>query len=348
MIRRICGMLAWFGCLISLGCSANSNVKVRDASLIVDEDDDEAFTPFLSEPPSPESVSPTTSLLRASRRMSPAMMSSSAPPSLMPNWLAQGRSGIARHAADALDESSWDDFSETHRSDSRLNDFQELSVRERTETLRVAAGDGKFCAAVAITPRLAVTALHCVRAFCESPGGTPRDPIGCRVRYERADGLSAAGTVVSTNDTDHIALIDLHRVQPRYGSLVCDNPRAFDPVYIVSHPDGENWKLSYGRLARDPIALEWMKGKTTRVLVAEVLTKHGSSGGGLFDVRDRLVGIQIARWAPGTTDFGKAAFVQASQVYALAGQYCTRSHSEACGGLSCQTKRDSLSDDLLR
>jgi hypothetical protein len=346
MVRRIGGMLTWFGCLLSLGCSATSNTGVRDASFIVGEED--ISTPSLLSPKRLSATSPMTRSRRAPQRLSLGLLSFDAESSLMPDWVAQGRSGIARHVAEALRESSFDDFSEPRRSDSHIDDFQELSVRERTETLRVAAGGSKFCAAVSITPRLAVTALHCVRAFCESSEAEARDPIGCRIRYERADGVTAAGTVVFTSDTDHIALIDLHRAQPRYGNLVCDNPRAFDPVYIVSHPDGENWKLSYGRLARDPIALEWMKGKTTRVLVAEVPTKHGSSGGGLFDVRDRLVGIQIARWAPGTTDFGKAAFVQANQVYALAGQYCARNHSEACSGLRCQTKQDPLGDAWLR
>jgi hypothetical protein len=259
----------------------------------------------------------------------------------MPSWLAQGRQGIARQAAEELREASLDDSSFS-RGEARVSRFQELSVRERTETLRVEAGGGKFCAAVAITSRLAATALHCVRAFCESYRVDGREPVGCKIRYERADGVTSTGTVVSTSDTDHIAIIDLLRIQPSHGALVCDNPRAFDPVYTVSHPGGENWKLSYGRLARDPIALEWMKGKMTRVLVAEVSTKHGSSGGGLFDVRDRLVGIQIARWAPGTTDFGKAAFIQANQVYALAGKYCDLNPSEACRGLQCQSRREPL------
>ncbi|MGE5789067.1 MAG: S1 family peptidase [Myxococcales bacterium] len=206
----------------------------------------------------------------------------------------------------------------------------------RQETLRVMGESGAFCAAVSIASRLAVTALHCVRALCDAQHPLGASPLqGCHIRYTSSLGEDADATVVASSEIDLVALLDLHSSQPKYGALSCDDPRAQDPVYTVSHPGGEHWKLAYGRLSRDPIPLDWVQGGSTRVLVAEIPTKRGSSGGGLFDVRDNVVGIQIARFSPWTTDFGKAAFVQADRVFKMAGQYCMKMGGSACVGLRC-------------
>jgi hypothetical protein len=215
-----------------------------------------------------------------------------------------------------------------------------VDVSRRNETLRVTNTAGDICAAVSISPQLAVTALHCARALCESPS-FPRDgsPVGCKIDYELPNGTLGMATVVSTSESDLLALLELQQPLPKYGALYCDNPRATDRVYTVSHPGGENWFVSYGRLAKDPIALEWITGEATRVLVAEIPTKRGSSGGGLFDIQDRLVGVQIARWSPWTTDFGKAAFIQSSRIFNLAGRYCISQGSKSCVGLRCISGR---------
>ena len=215
-----------------------------------------------------------------------------------------------------------------------------IDVSRRNETLRVTNTSGDICAAVSISPQLAVTALHCARALCESPS-FPRDgsPVGCKIDYELPNGTLGMASVVSTSESDLLALLDLQQPLQKFGALYCDNPRATDRVYTVSHPGGENWFVSYGRLARDPIALEWITGETTRVLVAEIPTKRGSSGGGLFDIQDRLVGVQIARWSPWTTDFGKAAFIQSSRIFNLAGRYCINQGSKSCVGLRCISGR---------
>jgi hypothetical protein len=207
---------------------------------------------------------------------------------------------------------------------------------DRVETLRVTGTSGELCAAVSIASQLAVTALHCARTLCDAPTTpTANSLLGCEINYESPNGTDGHATVVATSENDLLALLDLHRPQPKYGALCCDDPRADDRVYTVSHPGGENWLLSFGWLTRDPIALEWVEGQATRVLVAEIPTKPGSSGGGLFDVQDRLVGIQIARWSPWTTDFGKAAFIQSSRIFDMAGRYCMQRGSNACLGLRC-------------
>lgn len=214
----------------------------------------------------------------------------------------------------------------------------------RSETLQMTDAVGGYCAAVSIASRLAVTALHCVRALCDSgrdPNAAAPSLLGCHVAYGLSNGERSFATVVASSESDLIALLDLNRTQEKYGSLCCDDPRAHDPVYTVSHPGGEPWKVTYGRLSRDPIALEWFGGSSTRVLVAEISTKRGSSGGGLFDIEDNLVGVQVARWSPWSNDFGKAAFIQASRVFSLAGQYCMQAGATACVGLRCiSTKYD--------
>ena len=214
--------------------------------------------------------------------------------------------------------------------------FRNVEVSDRGETLRVTGPSGDFCAAVSIAPQLAVTALHCVRTLCEpafAPVGTSL--LGCQIAFELPSGPLGDATVVSTSENDLLALLDLHRPLPKSGALFCDNPHAKDRVYTVSHPAGHNWMVSYGWLTRDPILLEWVEGEATRVLVAEIPTKPGSSGGGLFDDQDRVVGVQIARWSPWTTDFGKAAFIQSSRVFNMAGSYCMKHGSSACVGLRC-------------
>lgn len=210
------------------------------------------------------------------------------------------------------------------------------SPSDRVETLRVTNAYGDFCAAITIAPKLAVTALHCVHTLCESGRVEASSSlVGCQINYEVPNGLSGDATVVSTSENDLLALLALQRPLSKHGALRCDDPRAEDRVYTVSHPNGENWLLSYGRLTRDPIPLEWVEGEATRVLVAEIPTQYGSSGGGLFDVGDQVVGVQIARWSPWSTDYGKAAFIQATRIFSMAGRYCMKRGSAACVGLRC-------------
>ncbi|HEY5960993.1 MAG TPA: serine protease [Polyangiaceae bacterium] len=211
--------------------------------------------------------------------------------------------------------------------------------RERDETLKVRGASGEICAAVSITSRLAVTALHCAKNLCESMASLNAPDLNdCAVRYEIPNGTTGQAKVVATSENDLLALLELSEPLPKHGALRCDDPRADDRVYTVSHPNGAKWQLSYGRLTRGPIPLEWTEGEPTRVLVAEIATNHGSSGGGLFDVEDQLVGVQIARWSRWTTDYGKAAFIQATRIFTLAGRYCMRKGSSACVGLSCASK----------
>lgn len=186
-----------------------------------------------------------------------------------------------------------------------------------------------------------MTALHCARALCESSLRVSTDQpttVGCQVPYRLPGGEHSTATVVAISESDLIALLDLKVPQQRYGALCCDDPRARDPVYTMGDQASD---LTYGRLTREPIELHWADGSATRVLVAEISTKLGSSGGGLFDVEDNLVGIQIARWSPWSDDFGKAAFIQASRIFSLAGQYCMQDGATACVGLRCvSTKYD--------
>jgi hypothetical protein len=210
--------------------------------------------------------------------------------------------------------------------------FEQEAKNDRLETLRITDEYGDVCAAVSISSQLAVTALHCISNTC-----TKGPLIGCKALYSNPGGAKGEATVVATSENDLLALLDLHQVQPKYGSICCDNPRAEDRVYTVSHPGGVGWIQAYGWMTRDPIPLEWVKGQATAVLVAEIPTKPGSSGGGLFDDQDRLVGVQIARWSPWTKDSGKAAFIQSNRIFNLAGRYCMQKGSAACIGLKCSS-----------
>jgi S1-C subfamily serine protease len=213
------------------------------------------------------------------------------------------------------------------------------AIRERNETLRVSSPSGEICAAVSVTSRLAVTALHCARSLCESTQTLAPPALNqCTIRYEIPSGMQGAAKVVATSENDLLALLELSQPLPKYGGLRCDDPRTNDRVYTVSHPGGVTWQLAYGRLTQGPIPLEWVDGEATRVLVAEIDTNYGSSGGGLFDVQDQVVGIQIARWSQWTTDYGKAAFIQATRVFAFVGRYCLARGSSACVGLRCASK----------
>lgn len=213
-----------------------------------------------------------------------------------------------------------------------------VEMSDRGETLRVTGPGGEVCAAVAIAPQLAVTALHCVRTLCETPFAKAETSLlGCKIAFELPRATRGHASVVSTSEPDLLALLELEEPLAKSGALLCDNPRASDRVYTVSHPGGQNWTVAYGRLTREPVALEWVHGEATRVLVAEIPTKPGSSGGGLFDNQDRLLGVQIARFSPWTTDFGKAAFIQSSRVFSLAGRYCMTQGSSACVGLRCSS-----------
>lgn len=228
---------------------------------------------------------------------------------------------------------------ERHRGRERPIVFAPRTLAtNRSEPLPLMDGAGSFCAAVSIASRLGVTALHCVSALCDSADRRAMEsafPIGCQVPYGLPSGERALATVVASSENDLVALLELHRVQSNYGSLCCDDPRAEDPVYTVNRPAEGDWRITYGRLARDPVALEWVGGSSTRILVAEISTRRDSTGGGLFDIDDNLLGVQIARWSPWSSDFGKVAFIQANRIFSLAGQYCMQAGAPACVGLRC-------------
>lgn len=206
------------------------------------------------------------------------------------------------------------------------------SPRSELETLRVIDNQGNFCAAIAIASRLAVTALHCAQAMC--PQG---NLVGCKVNYEESKGtVSSEAVVASVSESDLLVLLNLQHKQP-FGNLTCDNPRDAQPVYTVGHPDGAKWETSFGHLTNEPITVEWVRGDSTKVLVAEIPTKRGSSGGGLFDRDSNIIGVQVARWPAWTKGNGKAAFIQANRVYSFAGRYCKDKGSTACEGLQCKS-----------
>ena len=71
------------------------------------------------------------------------------------------------------------------------------------------------------------------------------------------------------------------------------------------------------------------------MLVAELPSGAGSSGGGLFDAVDRLVGIHVQRWSPWTGHAEYSSFVDALRVRDLVTTYCARDGSPDCTALHC-------------
>jgi len=213
-------------------------------------------------------------------------------------------------------------------------------------TLRLIGASPKVdCAAVAVSPRLAVTALHCAQWLCGATRDDKADLLtGCGVEYAARTGFVGKARVVKGSDEDLLALLETPVPIWSWVSTRCETPQPGELLYTVGHPRGAFWSDSYGRLVRGPERLEWEAEKFTLVLTAELPTAAGSSGGGLFDAVDRLLGVQIQRWSPWTGRPDLASFIDADRIRTMVASYCRDRADGECPLTQCDVTDEDLRD----
>ncbi len=169
--------------------------------------------------------------------------------------------------------------------------------------LDVGPGHGT-CGAVPVAPRLAVTALGCVRTACrdqsEDADGT------CRLRFAGRNGQTALAKLALTSESDALALLELGQRVATWVPVGCKDPWPDDTLYVFE-PD------------RAPPA--------ARV----TLTSTEARGAG-FDS-----GRHVDRFAPPGHAPDLSVFIDSDRVRQLLAGYCARHPSRHCQEAGCRS-----------
>ncbi|MFT7634006.1 MAG: S1-C subfamily serine protease, partial [Mariniblastus sp.] len=117
-----------------------------------------------------------------------------------------------------------------------------------------------------------------------------------------ADGRVMPVTqVVAADELNDIALIQIKGDGLPFSPIAKIQPAAFTDVFTVSHPYGNYFYSSTGKIAR--YQKRMVKGKPQRWMQLDGTFGEGSSGGPVFDLQGQIVGI-ISRQVP-KLDSGK-------------------------------------------
>ena len=155
------------------------------------------------------------------------------------------------------------------------------------------------------------------RGYVVTPAHVARR-AGYRARLTTIDGRVRSGRVVHVDPGRDLALIAL---EPFPGMHVAsltrtDAPRPGEPVFTIGSPGNHAGVVSIGRIAEpwraEPIDYGDFGHKQTMVLDMEI--EPGDSGGPVFDLRGRLIGM-ITGFALGDTR--RVPYVSTGIAYAL-------------------------------
>lgn len=143
------------------------------------------------------------------------------------------------------------------------------------------------------------------------------------VTLKTAEGKSAAATVMWDSEEHDVALLRTDAKLPT-AHLSCDEAQVGDEVRAVGAPMGVEFISSYGRIAGKPRKI----GNVESVLVTDITTIMGNSGGPLFNSDGEVVGISSMimlaplgnRTAPTPTATGFGFAVPSSVVCMLLGR----------------------------
>jgi len=188
--------------------------------------------------------------------------------------------------------------------------------------------DDKFvCAGVWVSPTLVLTAGHCALAIgCPEDADDDEDlnneetepcsPLGAKVPVRTRTADIAQGVVVKYDKPYDLSLIHVAD-PPRHpvAALSDVSPQVGDSVCAVGHPMGLLWV--YVRGAVSGFLAEDEDTHTSDRLQIDAHIHPGNSGGGVFDVRGRLVGIVSFNAGPFGSDLAFA--VPESQIRAFLG-----------------------------
>ncbi len=139
-----------------------------------------------------------------------------------------------------------------------------------------------------------------------------------RVGVELADGRMYPATVLGSSVRADVALIKIDDPPPglvpaRLGNS--DSVRVGDEVAIIGAPWGFSHSLSVGHVSRLPKPDGTTSGVPISLIQTDAAINHGNSGGPMFDLEGRVVGVvsHIMTYSGGSEGLGFAVSVNAAQ-----------------------------------
>jgi hypothetical protein len=173
-------------------------------------------------------------------------------------------------------------------------------------------GEGlRTCGAVPVAPRLAVTALPCVRMACRAQSAEPDGT--CRLRFTGRNGRTGFAKLGLASESDALALLELgHRVAT-WVPLGCKDPWPDDTLYAYE-PDGA-----------PPAAMPSAFNARMILTGTEARGPGGDSGR------------QVDRFAPRKRAPDLSVFIDSDRVRQLLAGYCARHPSRHCQEAGCRS-----------
>lgn len=134
------------------------------------------------------------------------------------------------------------------------------------------------CSGTYISPNEVLTAGHCFDGY---------QPIGMWVKGNM-DALGTAVTVERIDITRDLALLKAQSPFPHAYAKLGKTPRVGDEVVAIGSPLGFEFITTSGVVSLLGLPIN---GFLSRYTVSTAMADHGSSGGGLFDHKGRLIGV---------------------------------------------------------
>ncbi|MFN8574133.1 MAG: trypsin-like peptidase domain-containing protein [Gemmatimonadaceae bacterium] len=139
-----------------------------------------------------------------------------------------------------------------------------------------------------------------------------------RVGVELADGRMFPATVLGSSVRADVALIKIDDPPPdlvpaRMGNA--DSVRVGDDVAIIGAPWGFSYSLTVGHVSRLPKPEGTTSGVPIELIQTDAAINHGNSGGPMFDMNGRVIGIvsHIMTYSGGSEGLGFAVSVNVAK-----------------------------------
>jgi hypothetical protein len=188
------------------------------------------------------------------------------------------------------------------------------TARAPREAISLLVGHGvRTCGAVPVAPRLAVTALYCVRRACGKPASAGAN--GCRLEFAVRNGRTGSAKLALASESDALALLELGQRVGTWVPVGCKDLGPDDTLYGL----GPSLPAPPDSLRRQLDARTFLTGTETRAA--------GNDSGRLLE-----------RFAPPTSAPDLSVFIDSDRVRQLVAEYCSRHPSRRCQEAGCRSR----------